>query len=304
MNQKSVTNIAASIRQKLLNNARETGQPFNEVLQYYAIERFLYRLSVSPFADKFILKGALMLSVWQAPHSRPTMDIDMLGFTDNNMEAVADIARQVSQQAVEPDGLNLDAQSVTAERIKEDADYEGVRVRMQGELAKARVTLQVDIGFGDVITPAPTHIDYPTILPLPAPKLRGYNRETVIAEKFQAMVELGSLNSRMKDFYDIWLLLRQFDFDGGTLAEAVKKTFANRDTPIPERPLAFSREFGEDDKKQTQWNAFIRKSKLENVPQNLSEVNDGIQNFLKPVITALLNEKQFNQRWQAGGQWQ
>lgn len=303
MNRRSVTNIGASIRQKLLNKARESSRPFNEILQYYAIERFLYRLSVSPFVDQFILKGALMFSVWQAPHSRPTMDIDMLGFTGNDMDAIADITRQVSQQPVEPDGLNLDVRSVTAERIKEDADYQGVRVRMRGELARARVALQVDIGFGDVITPKPAQIDYPTILPLPAPRLRGYNRETVVAEKFQAMVELGQLNSRMKDFYDIWLLLRQFDFDGETLAEAVKKTFANRDTQIPERPLAFSKAFGEDHQKQIQWKAFIRKSKLENAPHDFADVTCRIQGFLQPVIDALLNETSFRQQWRAGGQW-
>lgn len=251
MTRKNVTNIAASVRQKLLNNARKTGRPFNELLQYYAMERFLYRLSVSPFADKFILKGALLFSVWHVPDSRPTMDIDMLGFTDNDMEAIADIAGKVGEQAVDPDGLSLDAQSVAAERIKEDAEYEGVRIRMQGELAGARVTVQVDIGFGDIITPAPEHIDYPTILPFPAPKLRGYNRETVVAEKFQAMVELEALNSRMKDLYDIWLLSRQFDFDGETLAAAIQRTFANRDTGIPEQPLAFTGEFTEDVKNKS-----------------------------------------------------
>lgn len=287
MNQETGANIAASIRQKLLNKARDSARPFNELLQYYAIERFLYRLSVSPHADKFVLKGALMFPVWEAPYSRPTMDIDMLGITSNDTEAMVGIAKHVCAVSVEPDGLIFDAGSITGERIVEDADYEGVRIRLQGGLNRARITLQIDIGFGDVITPEAMEISYPTILPMSAPKLKGYNRETVIAEKFQAMTELGILNSRMKDFYDIWLLSRQFDFNHEILARAINNTFANRNTQILEEPVVFSDKFINDANKQTQWKAFIRKARLENVPDDFAEVVNVIHDFIQPVIKSI-----------------
>jgi len=232
--------IAASVRQRLLNHARETGRPFSELLQYFAMERFLYRLSKSGYADSFVLKGALMLSVWKAPLSRPTMDIDLLGKIDNNIEAIIAATKDICTQKVEPDGITFDPTNIRGERITEDADYEGVRVRFHGSLGTAHVTMQLDIGFGDVVIPAPAFLEYPTILDLPSPKLRGYSKESTIAEKFEAMVKLGVLNSRMKDFFDIWLLSRQFDFEGQRLAAAIEKTFSTRATDIQSEPIALT----------------------------------------------------------------
>jgi predicted nucleotidyltransferase component of viral defense system len=195
-------NIAASVRQRLLMMARETSRPFNELLQYFAMERFLYRLSKSRYADNFVLKGALMLTVWEAPLTRPTMDIDLLGRIDNSIETIADLTREICRQEVELDGIDFDAATVEPERIAEDADYEGIRVRFRGSLDTARIVIQLDIGFGDTVIPSPEPVSYPTLLDLPAPHIRGYSRESTIAEKFEAMVKLGILNSRMKDFYD------------------------------------------------------------------------------------------------------
>jgi len=189
------------MRQRLLNKARETGRPFNELLQYFAMERFLYRLSKSAHADKFVLKGALMFVAWQAPVTRPTMDIDLLGITENSVVAIVAIAREICSWEVEADGLVFESDSVGGERIVEDADYGGVRIRFRGTLGTARVTMQLDIGFGDVVVPKPEMADYPTILNLPIPRLRGYSRESAVAEKFEAMVKLGALNSRVKDFF-------------------------------------------------------------------------------------------------------
>lgn len=222
------SDLAASVRQRLLNKARETGRPFNELLQYFAMERFLYRLSRSVHADKFVLKGALMLAAWQAPVTRPTMDIDLLGITDNGVDAIVTVVEDICRQEVGPDGLLFDASSVEAERIVEDADYAGVRVRFRGTLGTARITMQLDIGFGDVVVPKPEVVHYPAILDFPAPCLRGYSRESAVAEKFEAMVKLGVLNSRVKDFFDIWLLSRQFDFDGTIMAQALTETFVTR----------------------------------------------------------------------------
>jgi len=234
--QRKPKNIAASVHQRLLKRARDSGRPFNEVLQYFAIERFIYRLSKSPSAEKFILKGALMFTAWHVRLSRPTKDIDLLGRIDNSPEVITSAMKEACIQKVEPDGMRFDAETVIATRITEGAEYEGVRVRIQGNLGNARIPLQIDIGFGDVVVPAVSKIVYPTILDFPPPELNGYTMESTIAEKFEAMVKLGIVNSRMKDFYDIWVLSRQFDFDGHVLAMAIRKTFENRRTDIPSQP--------------------------------------------------------------------
>jgi len=296
-------NIAASVRQRLLDKARETGRPFNELLQYFAMERFLYRLSRSPYANKFVLKGALMLMVWEAPLSRPTMDIDLLGRIDNNIETIVEVTRQICRHEVEPDGIVFDVTDIEAENIAEDADYEGIRIRFRGSLDTARFIIQLDIGFGDVVIPSPEPTNYPTLLDLPAPRLRGYSRESTIAEKFEAMVKLGILNSRMKDFFDIWLILRQFDFEGPILAEAISKTFSTRGTNIQAKPIALARAFGEDPEKAAQWRGFIRKNRLKDVPQNFAEVITAIAAFLTPIAEQMAAGRVFKATWKAPGPW-
>jgi len=296
-------NIGASIRQRLLAKARETGRPFSELLQYFAMERFLYRLSSSPYADNFVLKGALMLTVWEAPLTRPTMDIDFLGRIENSVETLIKVTREICQQKVEPDGIVFDATDIDAERIAEDADYEGIRIRFRGSLDTARFVIQLDIGFGDVIVPSPATINYPTILDLPAPHLHGYSRETTIAEKFEAMVKLGILNSRMKDFFDIWLMSCQFNFDGSTLTEAIMKTFSTRGTKIPAQPFALTDAFAEDSAKVTQWRGFVRRNRLSGAPKDLAEVIVSIGAFLKPILESLATGHVFKSIWKAPGPW-
>jgi predicted nucleotidyltransferase component of viral defense system len=297
-------NIAASIRQRLLNLAKERNEDFNYVLTQYAMQRLLYRLSISEFKDRFLLKGALLFSIWNTDLHRPTRDADFLSFGASDVDGLVATFKQICALAGDvDDGLVFDINSIQGIEIKEDAIYPGVRITGNAELAKARIPFQADIGFGDVVTPEPEEASLPSYLDLPAPKLKIYPIYTVVAEKFQAMVALGMANSRMKDFHDIWLLSCQFDFDGETLAAAIKKTFANRDTQIPERPMAFTDEFTKDAQKQTQWKAFIRKSKLENIPEDLSEICSSIQNFLQPVIDALLNDRQLKKVWQVGGEW-
>lgn len=245
--------IAASVRQRLLNLAREQGRPFQEMLQFFVMERFLYRLSQSKHADRFVLKGALMLLVWEAPQSRPTRDIDMLGHTENSPEALLEQVAEVMQVDAGDDGLMFHLESLQAERITADAEYDGVRVLGWASLAGARARLQIDVGFGDAVLPAPERSRYPVLLDLPQPEVLCYSRESAIAEKFQAIVALGDLNSRMKDFYDIWLLTRQFDFDMEILAAAISATFQRRETAFPDRPF-FTTRFSRD--KQGQWRAF------------------------------------------------
>ena len=230
----ATTGLPASIHQRLLNKAQKSGRPFNELLQYYGIERFLYRLSLSDYADQFILKGALMFNVWGMEGFRPTRDIDLLGHTSNAIDTIKDIFQSICRIRGEADGLEFDANSVRCERIKEDADYEGIRVTLAGALGKIRIHIQIDIGFADIVTPPPMKMDYPTILDHSSPRLYGYSRESVIAEKFQAMTALGNANSRLKDFYDVWMLVTNFTFDGRTLKAAIEKTFQNRSTELPD----------------------------------------------------------------------
>lgn len=298
---KPARNLPASVRQRLLDRARKGGRPFNELLQYFAMERFLYRFARSAHAGKFILKGALMLRVWRSPEIRPTMDIDMLGRTSNDEADIVAQVREIMAADVEPDGLVFDPASIQAERITEDADYEGIRIRFRGLLDTARVTLQIDIGFGDIVYPGPEESDLPAMLDFPAPRLLCYSRESAIAEKFEAMVKLGILNSRMKDFYDIWLLSRQFDFDGPRLTEAVRLTFERRETLIPSTIEAFDETFVEA--KQVQWTAFWRRLQHDHVPASFHYIASAVEAFLAPLAATLSQGQPVPASWTAPGPW-
>ena len=296
-------NLPASVRQRLTNAAKETKRPFQEVLQYFAIERFLYRLTQSGHSGKFVLKGALMFTAWGGRSSRPTKDIDLLARMDNKVETIVLVIRDVCGQEVEPDGLTFDKASVLGVAIKEDADYSGVRVTFLATLENARISMQIDMGFHDIVTPAATLIDYPCLLDFPAPQILGYPKETVVAEKFEALTKLGLLNTRMKDFYDIFILSKRFNFDGVTLANAIRRTFAHRKTEVLARPTALTPIFGGDNAKQTQWNGFLRKAKLQDAPKTLQIAIDELVGFLVPVAEAVETGTTFNQNWIAPGPW-
>jgi len=303
VNARRVTNVAASVRQRLFNNAQQTARPFQEVLQYFAMERFLYRLSKSRHVERFVLKGALMFAVWHAPTSRPTKDIDFLARLDNSPETVLPLVREICLLPVEPDGIQFDPDTIRGDLIKEDADYEGLRVTFTATLGNARVQMQLDLGFGDAL-PAPAELtEYPVILDLPAPRLYGYNRETSIAEKFEAMVKLGPLNSRMKDFFDIWLLSRQFEFDASALAAAIAKTFERRRTALELPPYALTPAFATDPLKRTQWQAFLNKSRLVDAPRELAEIVDAISGFLLPAAVSARDGTPFPSHWLPPGPW-
>jgi len=296
-------NIAASVHQRLLNKARGFSRPFNEILQHFAIERFIYRLSKSPHADRFVLKGALMFSVWTGSMSRPTMDIDLLGKIDNSIDMIVAVVKDACEIEVETDGIVFHKDTVSATKITEDADYEGVRVLLRGSLGGVRLFLQVDIGFGDVIIPRPDKVKYPVLLDFPPPELDGYTMESTVAEKFQAMVKLGLLNSRMKDFYDIWFLSRRFDFKGKTLTEAIAKTFEKRKTLLTSEPTVFNPSFMKDDTKQAQWLGFINKAKLADAPISFENVAADIKVFLQPVVASIIDRRVFGSFWAAPGPW-
>jgi len=294
---KSPRNISASVRQRLINRSKADKRPFNELLQYYAMERFLYRLSLSDHAQHYILKGALMLRAWKSPEFRPTMDIDMLGRTGNEEENIIEQIRDILAVKIEPDGLTFDSDSIQTERITEDADYEGIRVRFRCALGTARISMQIDIGFGDIVYPGPEKVELPCMLDSPAPSLLCYSRESVIAEKFEAMIKLGQLNSRMKDFYDIWLLSRQFEFELSSLAEAVMLTFKQRGTELNEPIDAFSADF--ISLRQPMWAAFRKRLKQDHVPESFQEIVTEVKLFLEPVIKGISDHI----TWKPAGPW-
>lgn len=292
-------NIAASVRQKLLSMSREEKRPFHELLQYYAMERFLYRLSQSPHRGCFTLKGALMLWAMQGRSSRPTRDIDMLGQTSNEPEAILAQVRDIIAAEVMDDGLHFDPDTLKSEAITEDADYQGLRVTFTGFLDNVRIPMQLDIGFGDPIFPFPSWLEFPALLDFPAARIRCYTPESSIAEKFQAMVNLGEVNSRMKDFYDIWLLSRQHEFRLENLLGAVERTFQKRGTELPETN-PFSAAFV--DSKQRQWQVFRKRLGQDYVPDAFSEVVDEVVEFLSPVMAAEAMD-QLRKVWHPPGPW-
>jgi hypothetical protein len=275
---KRVANVSASVRQRLLNLATERKEDFGLVLTRYGLERFLYRLSVSPHRDSFVLKGALLLQLWK-------------------------IFSEVCSQKVEDDGLTFLPDTIRADRIRDDEAYEGVRVRLEARLGKVRVALQIDVGLGDAIVPGPEELEYPTLLKFPAPKLHAYSKESVVAEKFEAMVKLGMANSRMKDFYDLWVLVQRFEFESATLAAAIEATFKTRRTTLPKSsPLAFQGDFYELPAKQTQWRAFLRKSGLK-ADSSLKEIIEVVREFVMSVVDGILRGDAENKVWQPGGPW-
>ena len=298
----SGSDIGASVRHRLLNQSRTQGRPFQEVLQYFAMERFLYRLAESPVADRFVLKGALLLTAWKAPFSRPTTDIDLAGRTSNELEHISQLIRSVCKINLVPDGIEFDPTTVEAVRIKEGAEYEGVRIRFSATLARARIAMQVDIGFGDVIVPVPTRLAYPTLLGFPAPVLLAYPKETVVAEKLEAITKLGLLNSRTKDYYDVALLSRMYSFNAEPLIEAVKATFRHRETQIETDPIGLTESYWKDPARSLQWRAFIRRSRFTERQDDLKQLVEEVRQFAVPLLTAAADGKPLSE-WTAGGSW-
>lgn len=294
-------NLPASVRQRLLNLSRERGEDFNFTLTRYANERLLYRLGCSPYRDQFVLKGAALFQGWSASLYRPTRDVDLLGFGDSTAARIESVFREICVLEVEPDGLRLLPDSVRAEEIRDQQEYGGIRVNFMADLDGAQIALQVDIGFGDAVTPGIEEADLPTLLEFPAPYLRTYPRETVVAEKFEAMVRLGIVNTRMKDFYDVWHIARIFSFDGASLSRAISATFERRATPVPDAaPVALSAEFVEE--RANQWFAFLGRSGASGSP-DLSDVVDLLARFLLPPSSAAAAGEPFPFRWPPGGGW-
>ncbi|MGY4828506.1 nucleotidyl transferase AbiEii/AbiGii toxin family protein [Sphaerotilaceae bacterium SBD11-9] len=264
-------NRAASIRARLKQHTDTSKQDFNLTLTQYGLERLLYRLSISEHAPNFLLKGALLFQLWYGPAHRPTRDADLLGFGPDDVPTLVGVFRSICGIAVD-DGIVFDPGSVAGTEIRKDAGYGGVRIDLRATLDGARLALQIDIGFGDAVTPAAQPVTYPTLLPdVPAPTLRAYPKATVVAEKLHAVTVLGMTNTRMKDFFDLWVLLHDTTLDDSELRRAVEATFARRQTDMPSAlPIGLSDAFADGTTKQLQWRAFLNKNKLE--PMDLREV--------------------------------
>ncbi|MCK6474523.1 MAG: nucleotidyl transferase AbiEii/AbiGii toxin family protein [Planctomycetes bacterium] len=304
MKRKRITNLPASVHQRLLALHQQTGEPHNVLLTRYALERFLCRLAATAHAKRFVLKGAMLFLVWTEKMHRPTKDLDLLGFLEPSGARLKTIFKEICKAKVAHDGLDFDPESVRVEAIREEQEYGGQRVRMVALLGKARIPVQIDVGFGDAVTPSPRVVKFPALLDFPAPRLRAYPRETVVAEKFEAIVSRGMQNSRMKDFYDVWFMAGRFDFEGPVLAQAVSATFKRRSTTLPDSiPLGLSKEFGRDATKQAQWKGFARKSGLDAAGLQLADALAVARDFLMPPADALVQGTPFDMSWPAGGSW-
>ncbi len=302
MSLKDKSNVVASVLARLRNHAKEHGAPFQQVLQHYAIERFLYRISKSRHADTVTLKGALLLRTIGIPRSRPTLDIDMLRQGKADRASLIDLVKDCAQLDVEPDGVTFVAQSIVAEEITKEAEYKGLRVRMDARMENVRLRLQVDFGVGDVMVPGPRLIEYPVVLDDTPIQLRAYPVESAIAEKLQAIVALGNANSRMKDFYDIWICSRHLDFDADTLCKAIAATFENRDTPIPaDNVEAFSSTFATQH--QVQWKAFAKNIGEEALGNAFDAILADLKAFLMPVLAWIENGESTRRLWKSGKAW-
>ena len=283
---KAPSNIAKSVKDRLLNIARQEGRVFDVLLVRFALERLLYRLSISEHRDRFVLKGGMLVTVWVEDDNRVTRDADFLGHGDPDPERLAADFREIMAIEVD-DGLVFDLDALAATAIREEMEYGGTRLKTAAYLEKTRIPVTIDIGFGDAMADATQRLDYPTLLDLPAPNVRAYPPATVIAEKFQAMVALGVLNGRMKDYYDLWAIPRALDIAADDLDAAITATFERRRTAIPtERPPGLSAEMVEDEVKQRQWRAYAASVELENV--SLESIVDKVWELVGPSCARIL----------------
>ncbi|MCL2218373.1 MAG: nucleotidyl transferase AbiEii/AbiGii toxin family protein [Chitinispirillia bacterium] len=301
MTVKNLKDVAASVRQRLLNKSKAENRMFDEIVRRYAMERFLYRLGMSEYRERLILKGALMFAVWKNSIYRPTLDIDMLGLISNDATTLEECICDICSLKTEDDGIIFDTSTVRSSAITKDADYVGRRVRFTGKMENMRIAMQIDIGFGDAVYPKPDKITMPSFIDMPLAQILGYTKESAIAEKYHAMVQMAELNSRMKDFYDIWVLSRTFDFSGHTLAEAIKATFNRRGTPIADDMVMFTESFARD--KQDQWRMFRKKIGAVELPESFFEVMSQIKKFLLPVISYLAGGTKEPENWKVPDMW-
>ncbi|KTD61864.1 nucleotidyl transferase AbiEii/AbiGii toxin family protein [Legionella spiritensis] len=275
--------ISASIRARLKNIAKEEQTDFNAVLTRYGLERLLYRIGQSEYANQYLLKGALLFNLWYDMPHRPTLDIDLLGFGNNELDYLTGVFKEICIISA-ADGIIFDEKSVSANTIKKEGGYTGARIELFAELSKARIKIQIDIGYGDVVTPGPIDLNYPVLISdLPPPKIRTYPIYTVIAEKLHAIALLGMANSRLKDYLDLYVLLKNEELDEETVIDAIISTFTQRGMTIPKNlPIGLTSEYSQDGSRQAMWNSFLNKNEVELKP--LPEAVSSIGDYIQPIL--------------------
>ena len=305
MSPQAPKDVGAVVRTRLQRIAKQRREDFQHILTRYANERLLFRLAQSRHADRFVLKGAALFTVWTGSPHRATRDLDLLGFGDPDIAQLRDVFKEVLSVHVPDDGVRFDLATLQAAPIREEQRYGGVRIELVAHITRANIHLQVDVGFGDAITPEAVEVEVPPLLDFPAPRLRAYPRETVVAEKLEAMVQLGMANSRMKDFYDVAVLAERFDFEAQTLARALRATFESRRTALPTTlPVALTASFADDPAKKTQWSAFVRKSGIAAASaKSLAETVSIIVGFIERPLGDAAGAWTPTARWPAGGPW-
>ena len=304
MNKNPIKNLAASVHQRLLNLDPQRSHDFTPVLRRYAFERWLYRLGKSDYAERFIMKGAMLFALWIRETPRTTRDLDLLGFGDLSADSIRTAFSKIGRMEVEPDGLSFDDKNMTVEPIRDETGYQGHSVKFAAHMGNIRIPLQVDIGIGDAVWPEPEYVIYPTLLDMPAPRIKAYRRETSIAEKLEAIIELGALNSRMKDFYDIVILADRFSFKGEDLKKAILETFKGRKASPPSGlPVAFTEDFALDKDKNNQWKAFLRRIGRDSRSMPFPQFVLRMKTFLFPVLQAISDNRDFRTVWEPGGPW-
>jgi len=286
---KDARNIGHSVYSKLLNISKTQKEDFSYVLNRYGTERFLYRLSISKYCSEFILKGGSLFLVWQKNSFRVTRDTDLLGIRYYDSESLIKIFKDIcSVEVAQDDGVSFLPEKVAGVPIRPEIDNGGYRIKLDGKLHSAKISLQIDIGFGDIVVPVPENVRYPVLLEFETPVLNAYTRYSVFAEKLEAIVQLGMVNSRIKDFYDLWVLKNSFDFDVDILEKAIMETFKRRNTELPEdTPVAFTPVFYDDFQKKAQWKAFVRKTKAEAENLSFPEIVAEISNFILPLLISI-----------------
>jgi hypothetical protein len=298
------TSLAESIRQRLSNRLRERGEDVQFGLQRYAMERFLFRLGKSALRDRFVLKGASLFALWGGSLYRPTRDLDFTGYGIRTLEEAIAGIREILATPVEEDGLRFRPETLSGEPIRDDAEYHGFRIRFQGNLGKSRIPMQIDIGLGNSIEPPPRDEDYPTLLGDAKPRIRSYPQEAVVAEKLHALVILGERNSRLKDFYDLCVLARQFPFQSERLSRAITATFRRRNTALEgPPPEGLAPRFYAEPARANQWRAYLQRNSLPGAPEDFNAVGEILRAFLGPIWDALTNAKGNGGEWPPGGPW-
>lgn len=304
MKKRPVTNMAASVRSRLAAVRESTGRDYQGLMIQYAFERLLYRLSVSSHRHLFLVKGAMLFTVWQGSPHRMTRDLDLLGSGEPGIGRLEHIFRELAELPVEDDGILFDSASVKGAEIRAEARYTGIRIDMTAKLDSAKLALQIDIGFGDDFQDKPDEISLPSLLDMPSPQLKAYRRETVLAEKLEAVVQLGLLNTRLKDYFDIWFLGHNFAFEGPALSSSIKATFTRRQTPLPTGiPRGLTEDYWNDSSKVAAWNAFYKKAGVAADKPGLETVVRFVAAFLGPPLLAAVRDEAFESHWPAGGPW-